>query len=91
MDIGDVSQRAELRQRLDCKSFKWYLDNIYPQMVYSTNSLSFSVVLLVSLSVSYAASTPCVMLLVSLSVSDTTGTLSGGSTSRGGDVTTKML
>ena len=30
MEYGDISSRVELRKRLHCKSFKWYIDHIYP-------------------------------------------------------------
>ncbi|XP_017561043.1 polypeptide N-acetylgalactosaminyltransferase 11 [Pygocentrus nattereri] len=35
-DYGDISERLAVRQRLQCHSFKWYLDNIYPEMQVSS-------------------------------------------------------
>ncbi|XP_034430369.1 polypeptide N-acetylgalactosaminyltransferase 5 [Hippoglossus hippoglossus] len=32
-NVGNLTDQMELRKRLKCKSFKWYLDNVYPDMV----------------------------------------------------------
>ena len=31
VDRGNISGRQELRERLQCKSFRWYLETIYPE------------------------------------------------------------
>lgn len=30
--FGDISNRLDLRKKLNCHSFQWFLDNVYPEM-----------------------------------------------------------
>lgn len=32
MESGDVSSRLELRRRLGCRPFSWYLQHVYPEL-----------------------------------------------------------
>jgi polypeptide N-acetylgalactosaminyltransferase len=40
-NYGDVSSRLELKRRLNCSSFEWYLNHVVPDMINPIYSLAF--------------------------------------------------
>uniref|UniRef100_A0A1I8GVX2 Ricin B-type lectin domain-containing protein n=1 Tax=Macrostomum lignano TaxID=282301 RepID=A0A1I8GVX2_9PLAT len=43
-DYGDVSDRLALRKRLNCHSFRWYLEHVYPEQLRWGNSTRIGVI-----------------------------------------------
>uniref|UniRef100_A0A3Q3K5Z0 Polypeptide N-acetylgalactosaminyltransferase n=1 Tax=Monopterus albus TaxID=43700 RepID=A0A3Q3K5Z0_MONAL len=41
VDFGDVSERLALRKRLQCQSFRWYLEHVYPEMRIYNNTITY--------------------------------------------------
>lgn len=39
VDYGDITDRLQLRDSLQCKSFQWYLDNVIPEQFIPDKSL----------------------------------------------------
>ncbi|XP_039606111.1 polypeptide N-acetylgalactosaminyltransferase 18 [Polypterus senegalus] len=41
IDIGDITERKALRKKLQCKTFRWYLVNIYSEMRMYTDTIAY--------------------------------------------------
>ena len=45
LDVGDLSERLELKRRLGCHTFEWFLQNVYPEkFVYDDHSFAWGTV-----------------------------------------------
>lgn len=45
VDAGDLTDRKALKEKLGCKSFSWYLDNVWPELtVFDKNSTAWGAV-----------------------------------------------
>ncbi|XP_067152234.1 polypeptide N-acetylgalactosaminyltransferase 18 isoform X5 [Apteryx mantelli] len=43
IDIGDISERKALRKKLQCKTFRWYLVSVYPEMRMYSDTIAYGV------------------------------------------------
>ena len=48
MDVGDLTERLELKKRLNCKPFSWLLEHIWPELfAYSQDVIAWGSVSLI--------------------------------------------
>lgn len=41
-DIGDLTDRHAIKDRLQCRSFRWFLENVYPhKFIYDEQSVAW--------------------------------------------------